>query len=153
MDNVALSVGDHAQNGEDGIPNDGTESGENGECAKLHSRKACRNRDQLANGRNQSADECRNGSVVAEELFGLFHFLGIQQAHVPEPGVGKLVNDRLAENLGEEVVDESSAKRPERSGKNEQNDVQARIRLEGLVGCRRNNDFAWERNKRAFDCH
>ena len=60
---------------------------------QFHAGKSGRDGNQLADCRDQTADESGQCSVLVEIFFGMLHFGFIDQAHVPETAVGEFVDD------------------------------------------------------------
>lgn len=74
LDDVLLSVGEVAQAGQYAVPDGSSQEGVNCKRNQLHVGDTCRNRNQLANNRNQSAYKSGNGAVFTEVVFGLLDF-------------------------------------------------------------------------------
>lgn len=146
-------MGEVAKQRQDAVPNGCTEERVEREWGELHLGKTCRNRNQLADNRDEAADKCRDGAVFAEIVFGLFDFLDVEQQKVSEAAVCEFVYDRATENLGEEVVDVCSDERADCCEENDECDVEAGTWLESLISGRRHDEFRRERNERTFNRH
>ena len=88
-----------------GIPYTGTEGSEGNEFAYTHLGQAGRDRDELSNGRHKASDECSDYAVLIEELLCSLDLLLVDETHVTETAVGKLIHNRFAEPKREVIVD------------------------------------------------
>ena len=61
---------------------------------QLHLGQTRRNGNQLADRRHQTAKEGGNDPVLAEIFLGMSHLFPIEQAKMPHPAVGELIDDR-----------------------------------------------------------
>ena len=91
--------------------------------------------------------------MFAEIVLGLFKFLRVEQQKMPQAAVGKLVDNRTAQELGQEIVDVGAHECADACGNYDQGYVQAGLGLQGLVGGRRHYQFRRERNEGTFDGH
>ena len=119
LDNILLAVGEVAKAGKHAVPDGGSQEGIKRKGQQLHVGNACRNRNQLADNGNQAAHEGRNGAVLAEVVFGLFKLLRVEQQEVAQAAVSELVDDRTAQELGQEVVDVGAYESAHAGGKHD----------------------------------
>ena len=146
-------MGKVAEQCQDAVPDGGAEERVKRERSEFHLCKACRNGNQLADDGDEAANECGNGAVFTEVVFGLFNFLYIEQQEVTEAAVCELVNNRATENLGEEVVDVCTDECADCCKENDERNVEAGSRLESFVSGGRHDEFRRERNERTFNRH
>lgn len=118
-------MGEHAQQCQDDVPEARSQSRKNGKCRKLHVGDASGNGNQLADCGDEPADKCGNRAVLAEEFLGLDNLFGIEQAHGADARIGKPVDDRTTEELGEIVIDERSENGSECGEQDDEDNVQA----------------------------
>ena len=67
--------------------------------------------------------------MFAEVVFGFFELLRVEQQEVTEAAVGELVDNRTAEELGQEVVDVGPDEGAHAGSDDNQGDIQAGTRL------------------------
>lgn len=145
-----------AEEGEDGVPYQGAERGEDGELGYVHARYACRNRNELAYGGNETSDEGRYGSVTVEVFFCFLHFRPVDETGVSQSAVGEAVDHRTTDPEGEVVVDKRSDKGTK--GGEHYNEVDVHVAAGSGVGAcqirrRGHNHFGGEGYETAFDDH
>ena len=85
-----------AKTGEDGVPHQCSQSGEEGEDSDVHSRQTRRNGDQLTDCGYQSSYKGRYRPVLVELCLALVHHLAVNEAGMPELAVGKRIYDRTS---------------------------------------------------------
>ena len=85
-----------SKQGKDGVPYAGAEGGEANEPCQSHACQSGGDADELPYGRHQTSDECGDGSVAVEELFGIFHLFRINQQQMSPTAVGKGIYDGAA---------------------------------------------------------
>ena len=135
------------------IPDTCTECGVEQEGRELHLGQTCRNGNELAYSRDESANEGRQGSVLVEVRFGMLYLGFINQAHVPETAIGKLIDDRATYEIGQAIIDERTDIGTDGSKQNYQEDIEFAVSAGSLVGSRRNDHFRREGDEGTFDGH
>lgn len=118
-------MGEVAQAGQYAVPDGGAQEGVKRKRKKLHVGDACRNRNKLADDCNQSAYKRGNGAVFTEVVFGFLNLAYVQQQEMSKAAVGELIDNRAAQELGQEVVDVCPYECAYACGNNNQYDAQA----------------------------
>ena len=126
---------------QDGIPDAGSQCGEQEEGAELHAGQSGWDGDELAHGGYQSADEGGNGSMLVEEIFGVLHFGFVDKAHVSEAAVGKFIDNGTTEPLGQIIIDESTDGGTDGGEEDNEIDIEASVTGCGLPCCRGDYHF------------
>ena len=72
-----------AEDSQDGVPQEGTEEGEQQELAERHLSQARRDTDKLADGRDKPTDEGGDVAVLVEVIFRLAHLVASSRQRCP----------------------------------------------------------------------
>jgi len=127
--------------GEDGIPNAGSQCGEQEEGAELHAGQSGRDGDELAHGGYQSANESGYGTVLVKEFLGVLHLGFVDKAHMSEAAIGKLIDDGATEPFGQIIIDESTDVGTDGGEEDNEIDIKASVSGCGLPCCRGDYHF------------
>ena len=139
--------------GKDGIPNTSTQCGEKEKGSYFHTRQSGRDGDKLAHGRDKSANEGGNGSVLVEEVFGILHLCFVNQTHMSKAAIGEFIDDGATEPFGQEVVDECTDIGTNGSKKDNEIDIQASITSGGFPCGGWHDHFGREGDERTLNSH
>ena len=141
-----------AECGKHDVPDACAKGSEQGKGAEIHARQSGGNGDELPDCRNEAAQEGGDGAVAVKIGFGFLHLLGIDEAHVPHPAVGKGIDDRAANEQRQDVVDDGSDECAK--GGNEDNHHHVHVAVACReIGSRRDDDLAGEWDEGALDGH
>ena len=108
FDEVLIALGYYAEQGQNGVPDRGTEERVSQKSAEVHPCQSCGDGDELADAGDESAHKRGHFAVLVEIGLSALNLLGTEKQHVPQAGVGELVDNRPAEPHGERVVDDGT---------------------------------------------
>ena len=142
-----------AEQCQNGVPDSGAEGCVEEELSHRHSGESGGNTDELADGRNETAEEGGGGAVVAEIGFGVLNLRAVNQADVTETTVCETIDQGATEPTRKPIVDECAEVCSGGGNQHHKQDVQCAVGGHGKKRCRRNHHLRGERNERTFHCH
>jgi hypothetical protein len=91
--------------------------------------------------------------MLDEKLLGCLYLLLVDETHVSETAIGKLVDDGSTHEVGNVVIDECTDIGTNGGEKYYEIYIQITVSTGCFVGCRRYYHFRWEGDERTFDSH
>ena len=94
--------------GEHRVPKAGPERRVEQEGAHLHAGQTGGDRDELAHGRDEAAEESGRSAVLLEVFFGVADFFFVDKAHVADAAVGEAVDNGAAQPQSQIIVEKGA---------------------------------------------